>query len=230
MSKIQKAGEALFQQHGFLGVPVANFDEGGRRQFMTLLREGLAPESKVLEIGCGCLRVGYWLIQLLERDGYCGIEPFRERVQWGCDSLLPQGTVEAKRPRFDYNDTFDTSVFGDRFDYFLAGSIWTHCSKAHIETMLDGFLANSRPDAIFLASVLLAADESEDYKGDTWVGTSHQSSTSGIVRHLFPWIRRQCEARELVAERLPGHAFDGQIWLRIRRSGVPLRKDRIAEF
>jgi len=30
------------------------------------LQLGLTPEHKVLEIGCGVLRVAYWLIRLLE--------------------------------------------------------------------------------------------------------------------------------------------------------------------
>jgi hypothetical protein len=44
----------------------------GRLQFAMLIREGVYPSSKVLDIGCGCLRGGYWLIHFL---GSFGLEP-----------------------------------------------------------------------------------------------------------------------------------------------------------
>lgn len=227
MSRVQMLGEEMEARHGFLGVPSRTFDEGGRRQFMALLREGLSPESKVCEIGAGCLRTAYWLIRFLDSGGYCGIEPFRDRVEWGLEALFSEEMIAEKKPRFDFNDTFDTFVFSERFDFFLAGSIWTHAAKHHIQTMLDGFSANATPDATFLASYLPARTFEEDYLGDVWVGTSHQSDTPGIVRHGLAWIERQCADRGLAALQLRGPAFDGQLWLSIRNADAGPRPERI---
>jgi hypothetical protein len=55
-------------------------------------------------------------------------------------ALLEPGVAAARRPRFDFNDEFDSSVFRERFDFFLARSIWSHASKAQIRAMLDGFV------------------------------------------------------------------------------------------
>ena len=220
MSNIQDRANAMMKTEGFQGVPLETFETGGRLQFMRLLEHGLVPESRVLEIGCGCLRIGYWLVRLLEPGGYSGIEPAKSRVDLGKSYLFDDALLAAKRPEFDYNADFDTSVFDGKFDYFLACSIWTHCSKAHIETMLDGFLANTRDDAVFLASYLPARDPKDDYTGDVWVGTSHESSTPGIVYHALDWIVKQCRARGLKLTEIPGIDLDGQFWLRIERGNA----------
>lgn len=227
MSKVQLLSERMAEAHGFLGVPTHTFDEGGRRQFIALLREGLAPESSICEFGCGCLRTAYWLIQFLEPGHYCGIEPFQDRVVWGLETLIPKHLRDQKAPIFDFNADFDVSVFERTFDFFLAGSIWTHASKAHIETMLDGFAQHGAKDGVFLTSYLPARTPEEDYLGDKWVGTSHESDEPGIVRHNLSWIEEQCAAKELRVDALDGQAFDDQFWLRIQRIDQGPHPDRL---
>ena len=217
MSRVQTRGEEMIRQHGFLGVPLETFDQGGRKQFVALLNEGLNPESTVLEIGCGCLRVAYWLIRLLDPGRYYGIEPARQRVDYGLRFLFTPEEVTLKQPHFDFNPNFDSSVFGTRFDFFLAGSIWTHASKRHIETMLDAFVRDSTPTSTFLTSYFPAESSDDDYQGDRWIGTSHESNTPGVIRHSLSWIVEQCQKRRLNVKALPGEAFDSQFWLRIHR-------------
>jgi hypothetical protein len=125
--------------------------------------------------------------------------------------------VNAKRPRFDFNPHFNSSAFATRFDYFLAGSIWAHASKRQIESTLDSFLRDSAAEGICLASYLPAQSADDDYQGDCWIGTSHESDVRGVIRHSLEWIMQQCQARRLRVEELPGEAFDGQSWLRVRR-------------
>jgi hypothetical protein len=71
----------MMSRHGFLGVPLATFEQAGRGRLIALLAEGLNPESKGFDIGCGTLRVGYWLVRFLDPGSYYGIEPARERVE-----------------------------------------------------------------------------------------------------------------------------------------------------
>jgi len=217
MSSVQARAEEMISRHGFLGVPAETFAQAGRRQLIALLGEGLSPESRVLDIGCGCLRAAYWLIHFLDPGCYHGIEPARQRVELGLRYLLTPEEVVLKRPRFDFNPHLDTSVFGIPFEFFLAGSIWSHASKGQIGTTLEAFLRDSTPAGVFLASYLPARSADEDYQGDRWVGTSHESDTPGVIRHSLTWITEQCQSRALQVEELPGPAFDGQLWLRIKR-------------
>jgi hypothetical protein len=226
----------MISRLGFLGVPPDTFEQAGREQLVALLQAGLNPESKVLEFGCGCLRVAYWLVRFLDPECYYGIEPARARVEHGLEYLFPADMILAKRPRFDGNAEFNSSVFATRFDFFLARSIWTHASKPQIEAMLESFVRDSTPSGVFLASYLptrssdegyqafLTArfpsppDSDEDgYTGDRWVGTSHESSTPGVIQHSLRWIVAQCARRGLGVTELPGIDCDSQVWLRIER-------------
>ena len=218
MSQVQARAAEMMSRHGFLGVPVETFEDAGRRQFVALLGQGLCPESRVLDIGWGCLRTAYWLVRFLDPNCYHGIEPARTRVEHGLHHLFTPKLLAEKQPRFDFNARFDSSMFRTRFDYFLAGSIWTHASKWQIEATLDSFVRDSTPTGVFLPSYLPASNPDEDYWGDRWVGTSHESDTPGVIRHSLSWIEEQCKRRGLRVEEVPGEAFDAQYWLRISRA------------
>jgi SAM-dependent methyltransferase len=220
---IQKRGEAL---KVFSGGGVAGFEKMGRLQLITALREGLNPWSKVLDIGCGALRGGYWFIHFLAPDCYFGIEPNREMLAEGIERILEPGLVDEKRPRFDHNSDFDTSVFGEKFDFFIARSVWTHASKDQIGTMLDGFASETTENGVFLTSYLPSGlFKHRDYQGRGWIGRSHESSEGGYVYHSPKWIAAECEARGLSMRSLRDDYSNGQVWLRIEQAH-PNRRPR----
>jgi hypothetical protein len=214
-SRVQQAAEEMMAREGFLGVPVSTFEHAGRSQLIELLKHGLRQESKILDFGCGCLRIAYWLVGFLDADGYCGIEPARKRVELGLRYLFTPEALSCKRPRFDYNADFDSSKFGTRFDFFLARSVWPHASKRQIEATLDSFVRHSHTGATFLTSYLPAVSADDDYQDDRWVGTSHECDIPGVVRHRLSWILERCSQRSLVVDELPGYDCDSQLWLRI---------------
>lgn len=53
-------------------------------------------ETRLCEIGCGCLRTAYWLIRFLDSGKYCGIEPHRDRVTWGLETLFDRDMLDSK--------------------------------------------------------------------------------------------------------------------------------------
>jgi hypothetical protein len=63
--RINEIGKILAAQGVFTGEPPELFESAGRLQISTLIREGLNPDSKLLDVGCGCLRAGYWLVRFL---------------------------------------------------------------------------------------------------------------------------------------------------------------------
>jgi SAM-dependent methyltransferase len=215
MTNIRQRAERL-DRSKFFGVPIAGFENAGRQQFILLLMAGLEPHSKVMDLGCGILRAGYWLIHFLDPHCYYGIEPHPERLEVGRTIILEPDTERTKHPHFDTNPSFDTGVFDVKVDFFLAYSIWTHASKPQIEVMLDNFLRDSKPGAVFLTSILPAVWPRRDYRGKTWFGTSHESDVPGTIRHRLKWIRTECRRRGLRMHRL-GRERDGQTWLQISR-------------
>jgi hypothetical protein len=139
------------------GVTREKFAHLGRLQLIALLRRGLTPDSPVIDVGCGALRAGYWLIHFLDPGMYYGIEPRQASLDVARKELLEPGLEELKRPRFDDNMDFDLSVFGIAPRFVLARSIWSHTSKPQIEAMLDSFAAVAADDALLLASYLPAS-------------------------------------------------------------------------
>jgi SAM-dependent methyltransferase len=191
--------DALKTNGTFLGGPEHLFEEAGRRTLMTLLSEGLLPTSKVLDIGCGCMRCGFWLVQFLEEGAYFGIEPNARMLESGIKVMLGPELVSVKRPAFSYSDKFDFHTFGEKFDFFLARSIWTHASKVQISLMLD----------------IPATTSTSDYSGDVWVGRSHESEQAGVVHHAAEWIAQSCTSRGLRIRPIedPLLSFGNQAWL-----------------
>lgn len=216
---LEEKARRMEAEGGFLGVPLEEFETEGRLQLAALLRHGLRPDSKLLDIGCGCLRGGYWLIHFLQPGCYCGIEPRKDRLQLGLGHLFEPAVLAEKQPRFDHNPEFDSSIFGERFDFFLARSIWTHASKSQIARMLDAFLRDTDPAAIFLTSyVPPEPPHRPELMGEAWIGTGIESNVPGIAYHSFEWIERECRARGLEVHEPGQDDYGGQRWLLVRRA------------
>lgn len=213
---LQKRGERL-SEVTYVGCGVYRFEKTGRTELETLVRHGLNPWSRLLDIGCGALCGGYWMIHFLNPGGYHGLEPNTHMFQSGVKYLLEPGLLESKKPSFQHNDQYDFSGFGTTFDFFHAHSIWTHAPKKDIEKMLDGFVQFGNPGARFLTSFKTPSLFRPDYTGDTWVGISHESDEAGICRHSFKWIQRACEVRKLRVTLLKGEKIHKQKWLLIEK-------------
>jgi len=201
----------------FLGFQPRDFERGGREQFIYLLESGLNPHSKVVDIGCGVLRAGFWLLHFLNSNCYFGIEPHKGRLDKGKEFFLSPELLELKQPRFDYNASFNTSVFGEKFDFFLAYSIWTHASKMQISLTLDSFSRDASDHAVFLTTYLPAGNDKPDYLGNQWMGTSHESEIPGCIHHSLQWIFQACEERGLELVEMGKDKTYGQSWLKITR-------------
>jgi SAM-dependent methyltransferase len=200
----------------FLGGPRRKFVTAGRGQLEILLSRGLLPHHRVLDVGCGALRGGWWLINFLRPDRYFGIEPNKKMLDAGIEVMVGRCLLDEKRPRFANNADFDFSVFGEQFDFLVARSVWTHASLEQICTMLDSFIACSVPAAEFVASIKLPRTPfHREYRGTKWVGRSHDSDTPGIVHYRLRTIRKLCYERQLVAEKLG--VQDGQTWVLVKR-------------
>ena len=203
----------------FLGGTLKRFEIAGRTQLIALLNEGLNPNSRVLDIGCGCLRGGYWLIHFLDKNRYFGIEPNKMMLEAGIKYLLEPGLVSLKEPRFDHNADFNFSIFRENFDYFVALSIWTHAAKRQIQSMLDGFVSTASPKGVLLTTYYPATVFKPDYKGQNWIGAGDPVQPKGMVNHSFGWIKEECTSRGLSVTELKGEIskYWNQTWLRIDR-------------
>jgi len=208
----QIARQIASEADGFTGGPVELFGEVGRNTLGALQSAGLKPHNTLLDVGCGVLRLGYWLINYLDADKYCGVEPSPVYVQLGLKYLIDADTQAKKRPRFDDNQNFDFSPFGVKFDYVVARSIFSHASPKLINNALDAFRDNSSENGVMLASFkpTTKADGDAEHidvknKGDwSW------------RRYSPPYLIGLAQAKGLHAEKFL-KPFNGQRWLRVSK-------------
>lgn len=135
---------------------VATDEVSGKLQADILFQAGLKPESHVLEIGCGCLSAGAFLIRFLEPGHYVGIDPnawLRETA-----FALPQNrNLRAeKKPEFLGNMEFDASELGRKFDFMLSHSILSHASASQLPLFLNNTAKVLAPSGRIFASLILA--------------------------------------------------------------------------
>jgi hypothetical protein len=210
--RFQQIGNSIHAQDVFVGCPVELFELTARDPLCLALIEGLNRDSAVLEVGCGCLRVGYWFINFLNTGRYCGIEPNERMLDLGRQQVLGDLAGD-KQPRFSLKDDFDFRVFETSFDFVVAFSIWSHASKRQISSMLDAFKQIAKPGAKFLASWFPPQEGISDYQGTSWVGRSHQSNQPGVVAHDPNWLIAAASSRGLGLRFFNDFTTVAQNWL-----------------
>lgn len=152
----------------------------GLVQFELLKHYGLEPHHRVLDFGCGSLRIGRHLIPYLDRDRYFGIDPNRWLIDAGLEREIPPELVEEKSPQFSYNADFDASVFDLAFDVVFAHAVLTHACHRQINVLMRSLPAALKDDG-FLAGDICG--KKPDYQADCW-------SYPASVHHLKACVRR----------------------------------------
>jgi hypothetical protein len=111
----------------------------GKWQFDLLLRGGLGEDHYLLDVGCGCLRGGVHFINYLRSGKYYGIDMHEDLLDVGYDTELAILGLQDRLPRKNLScaENFDASVFGVKFDFALAQSVFTHISLNKVRVCLE---------------------------------------------------------------------------------------------
>jgi SAM-dependent methyltransferase len=181
-----------------------------------LFAAGLRETHKLLDLGCGSLRVGRVLIPYLRPDNYFGIEPNRWLVEEGIEQELGRDLVGIKRPSFRYVSDFSADAFGVPFDYALAQSIFSHTYPDMAVSGLRGIANALAPEGLLFATFILGE---ETPAGSGWL-------YPGVVPYRWPSVRAMVGEAGLVAERVRWpHPL--QRWF---VAGLPSASDRVHEL
>lgn len=122
-----------FGHRAFVGGSDPDFWYGiGKLQYHYLIANGLKPHHTFLDVGCGSLRLGQYLIPYLDSGRYYGLDGEREVVEVGLAKEFYAGIERLKAPKFAYNFDFDVS-FVSHFDMAIAQSLFTHLVLDDIE-------------------------------------------------------------------------------------------------
>lgn len=101
------------------------WDEIGRLQRDFLVAQGMRPEHRFVDVGCGALRGGIHFVKYLNPGHYHGIDRNRSLIEAGRIELKAAG-LEGRKAKLLVDDQFDLTPFGTSFDFGLALSVFTH--------------------------------------------------------------------------------------------------------
>lgn len=153
----------------FVG-PAYRYDLLGGAQFALLFLLGLREHHRLLDFGCGSLRLGRIAIPYLSAGKYFGIEPEAWLIADGLAREAGRDIQEVKRPRFDYNTEYRTDVFGETFDFIVAQSVFSHTGDEATKTALKSFAGSLSETGVVVANWLVG-EETEEFPPDAcgWV-------------------------------------------------------------
>lgn len=123
--------------HRYRQIGPGDFRQRGKQLAELLVKNGLEPDHRVLDIGCGIGRVALGLTNVLSRNGsYDGFDVDARAIKWCKENLSPRypnfrfthanvatirhnrNAVPAEEYRFPYDDA--------SFDFTFATSVFTH--------------------------------------------------------------------------------------------------------
>ncbi len=132
--------------------PEDRFDILGALQFANLVDAGLREHHTLLDIGCGCLRGGRFFITYLQAGKYFGWEPNVELLEAGKKHEVGQDMLQARYPTFaNWDDfKFTTHWSQHKFDFILAQSIFSHATRAQVQTCFKEVAGAMKPGSKFL--------------------------------------------------------------------------------
>jgi SAM-dependent methyltransferase len=134
---------------GFVGA-AKNYDLIGKVVFDLLEKEGLKKHHYFLDIGCGSLRVGKYLIPWLYKNRYYGNEPCAWLIEEALKNELAENIKEKKNPKFLFNNIFLFEQDESFFDFVLANSVFIHASKKQIEICINNVKEVLKPEGVFI--------------------------------------------------------------------------------
>jgi len=152
------------------------WDEIGALQLSVLKTQGLMPQERLLDIGCGSLRGGVHFVGYLQPGNYFGLDLHQELLDAGYEKELADPALRARLPRTNLiaDENFDFSRFGETFDRALAFSLFTHVPINSIRVCLEQLTKVMKPGGVLHATFF-------ELPSNSPTGVSVQHEPGGII-------------------------------------------------
>ena len=180
---IKEKIDAGLNHRNFVG-PEAKFDEIGMHQFKVMTKTGLKVTDNLLDLGCGAMRGGKFLLKYLDAKGYHGIEPNKALLKKGLFAEVAEKLAREKKPNFKFNDNFNLAIFEKEFDFILAQSIFSHAAPGQITGCLRSAYKALTSGGKFVFNY---AKGGSDYTGKTWV---YPNAARYTELRMFEYVRK----------------------------------------
>lgn len=133
------------------------WDETARAQMAALLDEGLRPDHRLLDIGCGCLRLGHRAVGYLNPGNYWGTDASAALMARGWQTeLTPELQARLPRDQLVEDAAFAFPGLPGDIDCAIAFGVFTHLPAAALRPALASLRARIPGLRKLLLTVFLA--------------------------------------------------------------------------
>lgn len=183
-------GPNLAQQRKWASAGAGTFAEYRR------LVPSLSDKSRVVDYGCGSLRVGHHFIQYLDPKSYIGLDIWKELIDMGV-SMMDPAIISEKRPWFGEldNEGVERAIdFSPDFVFACSVAYQVH-PVDYAEFVFNLQRIAHRPGAVILFDTKLAASHFR-YKNSGWAWTQsfYDQLFAGFELLVQKYQQTQCLA------------------------------------
>lgn len=129
-----------------------------------LKKQGLKPQHKIVDLGCGAFRSGLALIPYLESNNYYGVDINEYLLEDGYKYEIEKNNLSSKFPLNNIKVTHDYNMedFKIKFDYIWSFSLWTHLDLSECDKCLLEVSKVLRKGGVYLTTCFIV--EERKYK------------------------------------------------------------------
>ena len=154
------------------------FNTSRQNDIELLKSQGLKPEHKILDIGCGGGRLGHSLINYLNSGNYYG---FDKQAGWikNFKRDVANARLQDKNPTIlncDFNWPINRGI---KFDYAYAYSVFSHVDPDLVKLCLQNLRKHFEDSSILFASYCPNQSEDTIGPGNALVDPSKKPTTTG---------------------------------------------------
>lgn len=122
----------------------------GAEHFALIKANGLKPDDRFLDYGCGILRVGIHVIKYLAPNRYVGVEISKDRLARGQELAAQEGVPADRYNTLVVHDCHLRELGGQQFDFIWAWSVVNHMPDADVKEMLRAMRKHLAPSGQFI--------------------------------------------------------------------------------
>lgn len=192
-------------------VEVQRVVEGGHREAVGGLWETigrhqvgqeLRRDHRLLDIGCGALRLGVHAVAYLDPPHYFGLDLSPGLIEAGYRHELDEaGRAKLPRDHLAANADFGLGFVGASVDMAIAQSVFTHLPLNHVRRCLAAVAAVLKPGGVFYATAWVLPEGTPLHHPFEWEGILNgRGITTSDIRDPYHHAWRDIQ---FVAEGLP---------------------------